>query len=101
MGSRPPSIVGAELVSGAMDPAPSPQTWIEWALCLGQCPFLNRVWSFKVNFLLSFPFFAIIHRTHSMTFRCFVSRPFSMENQQDQTMKATGRFEEWDAFREA
>lgn len=40
-------------------------------------------------------------RTHSMTIRCFVSQPFSMENQRDQAMIATGSFEEWDAFREA
>ncbi|KAL4696599.1 hypothetical protein H8959_002297 [Pygathrix nigripes] len=40
-------------------------------------------------------------RTHSMTIRCFVSRPFSMENQGDQAMIATGSFEERDTFREA
>lgn len=36
-----------------------------------------------------------------MTFRCFVSESFSMENQQDRAMTAIGSFEEWDAFREA
>lgn len=36
-----------------------------------------------------------------MTFRCFVSQPFYMENQQDRAMIATGSFEEWDAFKEA
>lgn len=45
--------------------------------------------------------FALTCRTHSMTIRCFISQPFSMENQRDQAMIATGSFEEWDAFREA
>lgn len=36
-----------------------------------------------------------------MTFRFFVSQPFSMENQQDRALIATSTFEEWDAFREA
>lgn len=45
--------------------------------------------------------FAFIHRTHSMTVRCFISQPFFMEKHGNQAMLAAGSFEEWDAFREA
>lgn len=38
---------------------------------------------------------------NSMIFKCFVSQPFSMENQGDRAMIATGSFEERDTFREA
>lgn len=98
----------------------SPQLpWVEWilfhpllhpryrlsglcTLCPGQvalsllgCGLLRWISLSKLSF------FAIIHRTHSMTFRFFVSQPFSMENQQDRALIATSTFEEWDAFREA
>lgn len=46
-------------------------------------------------------FFPLTHRTHSMIFKCFVSKPLSMENRGDQAMIATGSFEERDTFREA
>lgn len=36
-----------------------------------------------------------------MIFRCFISQSFSMENQGDRAMIATGNFEERDTFREA
>lgn len=36
-----------------------------------------------------------------MNFKCFVSQPFSMENQGDRAMIDTGSFEERDTFREA
>lgn len=36
-----------------------------------------------------------------MTIRYFVYQSFSMENQRDQAMIATGSFEERDIFREA
>lgn len=36
-----------------------------------------------------------------MIFKCFVSQTFSMGNQGDQAMIATGSFEERDTFREA
>lgn len=98
----------------------SPQLpWVEWILFLphlhpryrlsGLCALrldqvalsLLRCGLLRWISLSKLSFFAIIHRTHSMTFRFFVSQPFSMENHQDQALIATGSFEEWDAFREA
>lgn len=97
----------------------SPQLpWVEWILfpllhprykLSGLCAL--RLWQVALSLLgcgllrwislSKLSFFAIIHRTHSMTFRFLVSQPFSMENQQDRALIATGSFEEWDAFREA